>query len=239
MNRIRILILLATLSLTAVAGVSTNNSTGDVAIQLHAAVRSKDAKRVQANLALDDKAVNYPAAEKGWSALHFAAEYGSSNGLEVLKLLLTHGAKIEAKNIIGQTPLFSAVIHNNPEGLKILIEHGANVNAQQAGGQTPLHVAALNGYYDVAQILIQSKSLIKAKDSNGETPLQFAITGLARARKDGDVNAVQRYQAMVSLLRDSDNRQKSSSIRQQLTDQLVVDSISPAYPSRNVGYLNW
>jgi len=211
MNRIRILILIVAFPLTVVAGSSTKEFTKEVAIQLHAAVRSKDVNRVQANLALDGKAVNYPAAEKGFSALHFAAEYASSNGLKVLQLLLTHGAKIEAKNIIGQTPLFSAVIHNNPEGVKILIEHGANVNVQQDRGWTPLHWAANNAYCDVAGVLIKYNAAVAIKSSDGKTPLELALEGQDRYKKNGDTNLVKDTKRMIALLLDAENRREAKS----------------------------
>lgn len=175
----------------------------DLGGQIYAAIRSEDVERVKSNLAVNTNAANY-VGEKNWTLLHFAAEYGSSNGMQIVKLLLANGAKVEAKNHIGQTPLFSAVIHNNPEGVKILIDHGAKVNLRQDGGSTPLHCAALNGYGDVARVLINNKAAVHAKTSDGKTPLELALWQQERSRKNGDASLFKRYQETIALLRKTD-----------------------------------
>src|SRR6266478_2001128 len=116
--------------------VSFNNKRAtDIVGDIYDAIRREDVGRVKSTLAADTNAVNF-VGEKAFTLLHFAAQHGSSNGTEILKLLLANGADIEAKNHIGQTPLSGAAIYDNPGGAKILIAHGAKVNVRQASGGT-------------------------------------------------------------------------------------------------------
>jgi ankyrin repeat protein len=115
-------------------------------------------------------------------------------------LLLADGAKVEPKNIIGQTPLFCAVACNNLEGAKILIAHGAKVNRQQDDGRTVLHWAATNGDSKMAEMLIASGAMINAKDYNGKTPLDFALEEKGRTI---DPNLIKQYDETIAILRKS------------------------------------
>ncbi|MBO4317775.1 MAG: ankyrin repeat domain-containing protein [Mailhella sp.] len=47
------------------------------------------------------------------------------------------GADVNAKNCIGETPLFRAVGSDNPECVKLLLEAGADVNVEDNMGRTP------------------------------------------------------------------------------------------------------
>jgi ankyrin repeat protein len=166
------------------------------------AARYERVDRVQAYLAADTNAAN-SVAEKQFTPLHFAARHSSSNGIQILKILLAHGAKVDARNHIRQTPLFSAAIYDSAPAAKVLLAHGVEVNARQDGGRTPLHWAALNGYCEVATVLIEHGADIKARTSEGKTPLAFAVEQLESYRTESDADLTERYQKMVSLLRKS------------------------------------
>lgn len=166
------------------------------------AVRYERVDRVQAYLTADTNAANF-VGEKRFTPLHFAAEHSSSNGIQILKMLLAHGARIDARNHIRQTPLFSAAIYDSAPAARVLLAHGAKVNARQDGGRTPLHWAALNGYCEVAKVLIENGADIKARTSDGKTALALASEELESWRKEKDEALIQRYQEMVSLLRKS------------------------------------
>jgi ankyrin repeat protein len=166
------------------------------------AARYERVDRVQTYLAANTNAANF-VGEKQFTPLHFAARHSSSNGIQILKMLLAHGAKVDARNHIRQTPLFSAVIYNSAPAARVLLAHGAKVNARQDGGGTPLHCAALNGYCEVARVLIEHGADIKARTSEGQTALALAMEELERYRKEKDAALIERYQEMVSLLRKS------------------------------------
>jgi ankyrin repeat protein len=166
------------------------------------AARYERVDRVQAYLTAATNAANF-VGEKQFTPLHFAAEHSSSNGIQILKMLLAHGAKVDARNHIRQTPLFSAAIYDSAPAANVLLAHRAKVNARQDDGRTPLHWAALNGYCEVAKVLIEHRADIKARTSEGKTPLALAMEELESSRKERDAALIERYQKMVSLLRKS------------------------------------
>jgi len=175
---------------------------GDSIGIIYGAVRGENVERVKTALSADTNAVNF-VAEKRYTLLHFAAEHSSSNGVQILEMLLANGAKVDARNHIHQTPLFSAVIYDNVPGTKVLLAHGAEVNARQDGGMTPLHCAARNGYCEVARLLIQNNAAIEARTEAGETPVVLAVEELQDYRKEGNVSMITRYEEMISVLRKS------------------------------------
>lgn len=171
--------------------------------EIYQAIKNEDVEQVKINLTVDTNSV-YAVLEKRFTLLHFAAEHGSPRGIEILELLLNDGAKVEAKNHIGQTPLFCAVGYDNPEGVKILIAKGAKINMRQNDGRTPLHWAAANGYCDVAKILIANKANKNARDANGNTPLDFALGGRSEAK--GDMKLIKQYDEMIALLHEKQEK---------------------------------
>ncbi|KAI0269607.1 ankyrin repeat-containing domain protein, partial [Russula aff. rugulosa BPL654] len=61
--------------------------------------------------------------EKGFTPLHKAS---ASGRIEIVRLLIEHGANVEAKDYLGQTPLDVARLYNGREEMiKLLSEHVA------------------------------------------------------------------------------------------------------------------
>lgn len=58
---------------------------------------------------------------RGWTALH---ESVSRNDLEAMEILVSGGAKVEAKNVYSITPLFVAAQSGQLEALRFLAKHG-------------------------------------------------------------------------------------------------------------------
>ena len=71
-----------------------------------------------------------------WTPLHCAAWY---NSLEVARLLIDLGVKIDVKNKHGQTPLHLAVRKDSIAAGKLLIENGADIDAMNKYGHTSRH----------------------------------------------------------------------------------------------------
>ncbi|MDO8683286.1 MAG: ankyrin repeat domain-containing protein [Armatimonadota bacterium] len=109
---------------------------------------------------------------------------------DVVRLLLSKGADLEAKDKDGGTPLFSA---SNKEMAQLLISKGANINAKSGtNGRTALHST---GDIGVAEALIEAGLSVDVKDNNGVTPLFQAVYWNRREivelllSKGADVNA--------------------------------------------------
>jgi 26S proteasome non-ATPase regulatory subunit 10 len=75
----------------------------------------------------------------GDTPLHHAASAGH---VDILQLLLNHGASVNAVNNDGRTPLHYAASWGHVDILQLLLSHGASVNAVDKEGGTPLHDAA-------------------------------------------------------------------------------------------------
>jgi ankyrin repeat protein len=80
---------------------------------------------------------NFPKG--GFTALHFAAQYGSG---AVAELLAESGANLEATEPDGVTPLMMAIINGHFDVAAVLVRKGANVNAVDRSGRGALYHAA-------------------------------------------------------------------------------------------------
>jgi hypothetical protein len=105
--------------------------------------------------------------------LFLAAEEGHT---EVVKLLLTKGAKVDARDKNDDTPLMRAVGGREPalEVCAALVEAGADVNARDNMARTPLHFAAVAGKEEIVRSLLEKGASPTAKDKSGKTPADYA-----------------------------------------------------------------
>jgi ankyrin repeat protein len=67
--------------------------------------------------------------------------------IEVIKYLLSKGAKINAKNANEVTPLHWAVAEGNVDVIDTLINAGGEVNARNANGKTPLRTYSALSFF--------------------------------------------------------------------------------------------
>jgi ankyrin repeat protein len=86
----------------------------------------------------------------GFTPLHLAAQQGA---LSAARLLLDHGARVDAVDRFGNTPLWTAVFNSRGCGdlIALLRERGANPSHRNHSGLTPAALARKIANYDVAQ----------------------------------------------------------------------------------------
>ena len=120
---------------------------------------------------------------------------------QIVSLLLTNGAEVNAVGSEGRTPLDFAATFGCLPIAEILLRHGADVKARNVSGKTPLHQAATFGDDRLVELLLAHGAVIEAKDNYGFTPLREAASvGNSLAIKSllahgGDVSVRDRYSA--------------------------------------------
>jgi ankyrin repeat protein len=132
------------------------------------------------------------ADEKGWSALHRAAQGDSEKTLAVI---LKAKPALNAKTKAGDTPLCRAAASGTVKNVTLLIQAGADVNAVCSFQSTALHEAAHEGDAAKASALLAAGARTEARNDKGETPLHLATSqetpaaAMALIRGRADVNA--------------------------------------------------
>lgn len=123
-----------------------------------------------------DKGANVHQTDRwGCTALMCAA--GSyNNGASMVAHLLKAGARIEARDDLGETALMHSVQgHGVRGGTEQLLAAGASVSARDDAGYTALHHAAGHGNLDGMKRLLDEDAAVDARDEDGWTPfLQWA-----------------------------------------------------------------
>ena len=94
--------------------------------------------------------------------------------IEIARLLLESGAKVNVADWFGWTPLMYASYNGRTHLAKLLISKGADVNAKSNVGWTPLMYAAYKGRADIGKLLIEKGADVTAKTRGGETALAIA-----------------------------------------------------------------
>jgi len=96
----------------------------------------------------------YSINEANWfkqTPLMLAAHY---RRIELMKLLIKHGADITLRDYDGDTAIIYAVSKRNYEAIKVLLAHGAEPNPVSSCGQCPLREALNMNWSDGVKILM-------------------------------------------------------------------------------------
>jgi ankyrin repeat protein len=120
-------------------------------------------------------AQNMPDLEAEETPLHWAAEHGLYS---IAERLIQNGARANAPDQFGRTPLHRAVPY--PDLVALLLESGAGANTADMFGRTPLH-AALQYPFTVV-LLLDAGADISAQDFLGDTPLERTLRYGTRSR---------------------------------------------------------
>lgn len=122
--------------------------------------------------------------------LHFAVSMYTEDGLKSVKLLLSRGADVNAKNKYESTPLHLVLVDDRDIGLnsytieitKLLISHKADVNASNDDGFTPIYMLMNPAYSDseftlqLIQLLIDNGAKLNVRDYRNWSPLDDAVS---------------------------------------------------------------
>jgi ankyrin repeat protein len=126
----------------------------------------------------DQQQDNHIRAEKSQGQLFVRGNPDDIPGHEtVAKMLLEHGADVDAQSSAGDTPLLLAAGNGLDGVVKVLLDHNANIAARGEGDETALHRAASFGRAEVVRLLLAHKAEVNAQDKFLSTPLYRAALG--------------------------------------------------------------
>jgi ankyrin repeat protein len=100
----------------------------------------------------------------------------------LVSFVLARGAKVDARDGFGRTPLLIAACLSDTETARRLLDHGADVNATASMKFTPLHWAVYLVRRDLLNMLIDFGADVNALSIHGESPLHLAATPKVRPR---------------------------------------------------------
>lgn len=114
-----------------------------------------------------DRGENYP------SALMVTARASKSD--EIAKLLLDHGAQVNALGPAHTTALLEASEAGQLDNLKLLVDRGADVHAVNDSKQDGVLAAVKAKHADCAKVLLEHGGTAKAREADSHSALAWAV----------------------------------------------------------------
>lgn len=109
--------------------------------------------------------------ERGYVPLIMAAYMDQ---VDLVKLLIAHGAEVDAQDISGNTALMGACFKGHLNSVKELLENGADPNKKNENGTTALAFACMFNQREIAEVLIDYKADVLVKDAKGHSVIDQA-----------------------------------------------------------------
>jgi len=101
-----------------------------------------------------------------------AARYGFQ---DYARILLEHGADVNAKNRMGFTALMMASQYGKKAMVQLLVENGADIHAQNYNRHTALMYACEEEHVEICHYLIEKGADVNEKDNKDSTILMNAV----------------------------------------------------------------
>jgi ankyrin repeat protein len=115
-----------------------------------------------------------------------------------VRQLLAAGADVNARDLLGGTPLLDAVLAGNLEITKLLLAGGADVNVRRDGtGSTALEYAVAASRPSVVRTLLDAKARVDIRYKNGQTVLHEAA---AKGNREIEAIAKSNREIVVALI---------------------------------------
>ena len=95
----------------------------------------------------------------GRTPLHFASQgtFRKGPNIDVARLLLEHGADVNARSRYHGSPLHEAVEHGGVEVVRVLLEYGADVGAENNIDRTAYNIAEGRGNHEIMRLLSEHR----------------------------------------------------------------------------------
>lgn len=120
--------------------------------------------------------------------VHVVAQLGT---VEMMGLLLEHGADVDAKGKHGGTPLHQTVICAGREAmLRFLLDNAADMNVLNGGEYSPLHLAVCRGNIEAVRILLEHGADVGSVKMHQWKPVRVRESGRQSLGRSEDVKRV-------------------------------------------------
>ncbi|MFO7842591.1 MAG: ankyrin repeat domain-containing protein [Bacteroidales bacterium] len=145
---------------------------------LHVACQSGSPEMVQLILKAGVGVNERTEEGKGMTPLQYAI-FKSSVPAEVIRILLDHGAKVNAKGPNGAMPIHFAIRKSGDETeslkiAKILIEYGAELDPEKEGNSTALK-AAIHNRADMLELVLKNGADPNKHSKEMKYPIHYAV----------------------------------------------------------------
>ncbi len=180
---------------------------------LHHAVETQSIPILKYLLTLN---LNINAKSKlGKTTLHVAADTeDNQTALQIVDLLIEHGANPNETDKDGVSVLMYAVFSDNLNAVKLLLDHNADLNLSDSDGDTPLFGAIYRANTQMATFLIEEGADITVKNKKKQTPFECAIAN--------DCSEIIRYFVENKLIHYTPNSNKKYSNTIELTAEEII-----------------
>lgn len=134
--------------------------------------------------------VNYTGGDS-WAntPLQTASRLGLDN---VVRILLTRNADINAVDMNGNTALHTAALNSQLSVVKLLLEKNPNLDIQNKVGNTALHLAVISGNINIIGELVLKGANTRIRNNDGKYPR--------------DIARVNNSAAIFEVLREAENK---------------------------------
>ena len=108
-------------------------------------------------------------------ALKFASRDSSEGHLECMRILINHGANVNARNDDNQwTALHCAASCKNIGGINLLLDNGAEIDQVNNDNETPLMLTCYNDDINSTRVLLERGTNLTIPNEWGNTCLHYA-----------------------------------------------------------------
>lgn len=155
----------------------------------------------------------------GWTALHYACQFGD---YEAAEILVKSGSQLDTYSNNNKTPLHFAATANFPDIVRFLLISNSNPNFKDSLGCTPLHLAAKHGNVECISLLLSFKSDLYAEDFRKWNILHYASF---HGHKEA-VRYISKYDSDLKHLQTTRNSQNKLPV-----EIVMTPSIKPYFVS--------
>ena len=170
---------------------------GDTALHLAAAGHRAKIAQILLDAGADPNAARN---HRRGAPLHYAADgspgsllWSAGRQVETIRCLLDAGARIDAKDKNGATPLHRAVRTRCAAAAQCLLDSGADPRLRNNSGSTPFHLAVQNtgrggsgaeaakaGQKEIIRLFLAAGASPALRDGSGKSILDCAVSGWVR-----------------------------------------------------------